>query len=1084
MLRIYHASAGSGKTYQLTYDYIHTLTKSESLNSHRNILAVTFTNKATAEMKSRIIGELNVLASGEKSPYRNNLMRDCKLDAEQLNAKAGKLLINILHDYSAFSVSTIDKFFQQIIRAFARDIGVNGSYNLELNKDDILQQAVDNLFVELSEKSNQQLLGWLTRFAEEKIEQSGSWDLRKPILKLGEEIFRESFQHRAEDTNKKLHDKDFLKNYIQKLSIIVGGFEQKMNVLVDECLNIVADNGLNPEDFKGGKNSGIRSLYKLKKKNFEPGKAFFKISDDEHECYSKTAPSHIRNAIIRAFHGGLQANLLKIKEMLEKDIASYYSALFIRKHLNTMGILTDLAVQIRKLTTDQNIMLINDSNLLLNKIIDKSDSPFIYEKTGSFINHFMIDEFQDTSQLQWQNFLPLIENSMADNHFNLVVGDVKQSIYRWRNSDWKLLESGIYQDIDPTSIEDKTLETNWRSDSNIVEFNNALFDVAASALQRLLNESLDEMPENNPATDALRNKIEHAYSDLKQQISPGKGEGRVQYNFIDTEDTDDGENWKDLSLNALAPLLEDFQDRGYKPSDVCILVRANNDVPLIVNKLLNYKSSTEARPGYSYDIMGTEGLLPTTSPAVRFLIGIMQLFIHPDDKTARIIVAYEYARGCMRLQHDIALNRVLSTPQIENTLCTLFSADENELLNKLKYCPLFEMTEKIIRIFGLANWNADFIFLQAFQDMVFNFSTGKTSDLNHFLLWWDRTGSKQSISIPENENAFRIMTIHKSKGLDFKAVVIPFCDWKLDSSMRNILWLTSTESPFSELPLLPVEYNKTLSKTIFANEYFQEKMQYYIDNLNLAYVAFTRARHELICFSPKIKPKKDGTVSINRFGSLVYQCFTASQSQYMNSGFSATENKFETGKPVSIRYIEKQQENHMQKMSDYPSCDIGNRLKIRHRIGKVNRNETDINESPLDYGNLMHELFCEMKRPEESKLLIDRFIREGRINSREAAIIESDLHAFLQIPETAEWFADGWQVLNETTILVPGGHSYRPDRIVIRNNEAIVVDYKFGENELKSHRRQVENYRALLHQMGFTTRAYLCYVKLRKVVLL
>ncbi len=1083
MLRIYHASAGSGKTYQLTYDYILTLLRSENLNCHRNILAVTFTNKATSEMKSRIIEELNALANGQKSPYRNDLMQACNFNEQQLLVRAGKLLMRILHDYSAFSVCTIDKFFQQIIRAFARDIGVNASYNLELNKDDILQQAVDNLFTDLSEKNNRQLLVWLTRFAEEKIERSENWDLRRPILSLGEEIFRESFQHKAEDTNKMLHNKDFLKDYIGKLSIIIGGFEQRMNQLADNCLQVIDHHGLCLQDFKNGQKSPIFNLTKkIKKQQYDVSATFLRMIDDESECYSKATPSNTKNAIISAYHGGLQDNLLKIKGMLEKDIASYYTARFIRKHLNTMGILTDLAIQIRKLTTEQNIMLINDSNLLLNKIIDKSDSPFIYEKTGSFIRHFMIDEFQDTSRLQWQNFLPLIQNSMSAENFNLVVGDVKQSIYRWRNSDWKLLESGIYHDFDSESIEDKTLDTNWRSDSNIVGFNNAVFEVAAAGLQEKLNTELDEIPGSNPATDVLRSKIVNAYSDLKQLVSPGKGEGRVQYHFIDADDAEEGEKWKDMALKALPSLLEDFQERGYKPSDVCILVRANKDVSIIVNKLLSFKSSEEAKPGFSYDIMGTEGLLPVTSPAVRFMLGIMQLFLDPEDKTTRIIVAYEYARFRLGLPEADALSRVLSEPENENTLCVLFSKEENEVLNKLKYSPLFEMTEKMIRMFGLAQWNSDFLFLQAFQDMVFKFSTGKTSDLNNFLQWWDRTGAKQSISIPENENAFRIMTIHKSKGLDFKAVIIPFCDWKLGSQSNDILWCTTTVSPFCELPLLPVEYNKLLSKTIFAHEYFMEKMQYYIDNLNMAYVAFTRARHELICFSPKPKPNKEGKVNISTFGSLAYHCFETAQSNFLSDGFSAAANKFEAGQPVYLQYDGKEQKNSMIIMRDYPSCEIGTRLKIRHRIGKINREDADVTESPMDYGNLMHELLCEVNRPEDEQPVIDRFIREGRINSREAAIIEADMQAFWQLPETAEWFGDGIQIMNETTILAPGGHAYRPDRIVLLGNEATIIDYKFGETETNAHLRQVENYRSLLHQMGYQTRGFVCYVKLRKVV--
>jgi ATP-dependent exoDNAse (exonuclease V) beta subunit len=434
---------------------------------------VTFTNKATEEMKSRILKELHALSTDQKSDYRADLMTTYSLTSDAVNHRARKILIAILHDYSSFSISTIDKFFQQVIRAFAREIGVQGGYNLELDSDATLQQSIDNLFLDLNNEENNQLLTWLTNFAEERIEQSESWNPRKNIETLGKEIFKESYQNKAEETNRKLHDREFLSSYRTKLRLVKTTFEDKVTGLAKQLLQQIHNAGLTTESFKYGKASGMNNLNKIIAGDYNLNERFRASGEAVENCYTaKTTPKDVISAIENTYNPAFQQGINQLIEWLENDIIFYNSAVIILKNLNTLGILSDLAMHVKKLTDQQNSMLISDSNMLLNRIIDNSDTPFVYEKTGVNIDHFMVDEFQDTSVLQWKNFLPLISNSLAAGNFNLVVGDLKQSIYRWRNSDWKLLDEHVFNDFRKDQLAVTNLDTNWRSDINIVAFNN------------------------------------------------------------------------------------------------------------------------------------------------------------------------------------------------------------------------------------------------------------------------------------------------------------------------------------------------------------------------------------------------------------------------------------------------------------------------------------------------------------------------------------------------------------------------------------------------------------------------------------
>jgi len=1084
MLNIYRASAGSGKTYRLTQDYIHLLFDPQKERAHRRILAVTFTNKATDEMKSRILKELHALAQGVASDYRADLMAKFRMDEQTVNERAKHILTNILHDYSSFSISTIDRFFQQVIRSFARDIGVHGGYNLELDSSSTLEQSVDNLFLDLSKAENRQLLNWLTEFAEERIEQSENWNMRGNIMELGREVFKESYQHKAEDTNKKLHEREFLSNYRKSLRKIKTDFETRVKLVASEGMRIMARNGLTHEDFAY---KTTNTLEKIVGGKFEISNRFIGFATDVSNCYTKSKPQDIKSAIETAYQNGLQKCFVDIVELLQVEIITYNSAILVLKHINTLGILSDLAVQIKKLTDEQNTMLISDTNLLLNKIIDNSDAPFVYEKTGIHVDNYMIDEFQDTSTLQWKNFQPLLDNSLSAGKFNLVVGDVKQSIYRWRNSDWKLLDEKILTDFRPEQIHEENLETNWRSDKNIIDFNNSFFYRAAQLLQSKLNENLQAVLPVYPSLETLTHKIEHAYANIHQQISPKAATGRVQVSFIPRDENEDG--WKAESLERLPAILEKLQAQGYRAADICILVRKNDEEQQVIHKLLNYKTTAEAKPDYCYDIMGNEGLLIGAAASVRFVLGVLQLFVNPTDSIQQTIVNYEYARGRQNKSENEALNACFSTtPKKENVFSPLFSNSENNQLYALQHSSLYDMVEQIISLFGVGAWHNEAVFVQAFQDVVFRFSNNKTADLNSFLTWWKKHGEKQCISTPDNQNAMRIMTVHKSKGLDFKVVVMPFCDWDIDSRMRNILWCEPTVAPFNELPLLPIEYGSKLGNSFFAESYFDEQMHQYIDSLNVAYVAFTRAKNELICLSPAPKKEVEGLDKINSLSALLTTCFQVNtpglDAQFipLTNSFNEQEKVFELGEPTQAVYRDKPSTDINEKVNDYPSVSSSDRLRIRHQSLDYLLENQQLTDSRLNYGIIMHDILKQITHKSDQQSAIADLVRSGRISEEESKTVAEELQHFWNMPETESWFSPDAKVLNETTILIPTGEQYRPDRVVIRGNEATIIDYKFGDKESKTYLQQVKQYMNLIAETGYITNGFVCYVSLKKVV--
>lgn len=1041
MLTIYQASAGSGKTYTLAKRYISLLLSQRQPHAHRSILAVTFTHKATNEMKNRIIKELHALGCGAPSAYRQDLMQENHCDAPEIDRRAAMALTDILQDYSHFAISTIDSFFQQVVRSFAREIGLPGSYNVGLDANDLLAQAIDQMFFELGETQNQTLLQWLTYFAEHNINEGKSWNPQKAMEKFGAEIFKENYQNILAAANKQLHEKAFLANYQKILKNIKTTFEQSARQLGTKGLQLIQKYGLETSSFKGGSTQSPMKLFeKLAAGDITvPADKFAACADDVQQCYKASDPPGLQNAISDLHANGLSQLMRRVIELFDKDYKNYMSAKEIAGNLDALGIMADLSAYIRKVTEEQNIMPLADTPLLLHHIIDGSDTPFIYEKIGVRIRHYMIDEFQDTSAMQWQNFRPLIANSVSAHNENLVVGDVKQSIYRWRNSDWTLLDSTVPNDslLEPHM---EVLGTNWRSKRDIVEFNNALFGQLPALLQ-------SKLPEQYAA------RLAHAYENLVQQPHQ-QDNGYVQISFI--EKTDENHDWKETAQTRLLDEIGHARERGTALHEMAILTRTRAEAQSITQCLIAQK----------IPVISSEGLLLANSPAVRFLTGLLYVLADPADDIHRTIANFEYARNSRRLPHDEALLAATTADGL------LFSHDEWQEVTQVAHASLFDVVQQAIRTFRVQEWENAPVFVQAFSDYVFDYMAAHPADIRDFMETWEKSGQKTTIAMPEVKDAIQIMTIHKAKGLEFKTVFIPYCEWETDSRKRNTLWCMPQAEPFDRLSPVPVPYSSRLQNTIFAAEYEEERMQIYIDNLNILYVAFTRPERELYAFCPK--PNTAGKSESKEISHLLWQCLGAE-----------TDERSVYSRGTRCTYAHAAGDGLTPRTGSQPLQTIGAEAHAPRNTGIRLRLKTQAprtgdelsEENRLDLGVAMHEILRNIKyRPDQEKAIGD-MVGSGRINRNEAALVRAQLDKFWQMEGTAEWFGGKYQVLTEAEILTPEGSVYRPDRLMTNGQEAVIVDYKFGNAKRPEHIRQVRTYMRLTAQMGYAVRGFLCYIE-------
>ena len=1098
-LKIYKASAGSGKTFRLALEYLKIALAGEW--NYKNILAVTFTNKATTEMKERVIEELYVLAQEQPSAYLPLLVQEMGLPEVVLAERARKSLKRILHDYSRFSISTIDSFFQRVIKSFNRELGINVAYQVDLEDNLILEEAVDELLLSIEE--NPELLEWLKKFANEKIREGGGWNLKNDILKLGSQIYNETFKALNQTLYEKINDKAFINAYKKELNAVIHQFENNLKRIGKAGLNVMEQRGLSVDDFKYKKSGAAASFQRLADLNLDkwPAKRALKASEELDEWTGKKDPAPVVEAA-----AALQALLLEAITFFYQKLHEYNSAKLIVSQLYTLGILVDLQAMVRRVTQEKGVVLISDSGSLLKSIIDDSDAPFIYEKTGVFYNHFMIDEFQDTSGLQWGNFQPLIANALAEDHLGMVVGDVKQAIYRWRNGDWNLLASEVNNQFPANGTEEETLQKNWRSTGNIIRFNNSIFQILPQLFQQHINA---ELAENRLEDQEMESQIESIYGQSLQEIANTRleNDGAIRMRFLENGKDVDPEELRAQILDELVASIKEVQDRGASAHEIAVLVRTKGDAKEIADRLLKEK---DAETKYNFNILSSESLYVKNSAAVSLVLALLQLLADPNDKVALALANHLYYNELFDSLDALGKVPSLTVPKSDQMAISFESfdkpketslfeklTDQNNNLSDFLLSDYFtetlsgrniqEISLKICELFNLFELQDELAYLQAFIDQLAAFMKSRTTDISAFLIWWEEQGQKKTIAVSEELDAIRIQTIHKAKGLEYNYVFIPFCDWKMDVSPQHapILWCQPKLPPFDQLELVPVKFGKDMGESIFFREYFQEKISNYIDNLNLLYVAFTRARTALFTWS--VTSGKFTTMADALLQSLEKADHFALQGEEslfcdLLASYDSEEKTFELGSFQFPKSSKETKKDHCLVLDKFRFADFHSYLKLRKRNEHFFV-EDELASTKVNKGRIFHEVLAQIATHEDVEAAVKDLVFRGVIQQAEGEAMKMQIHELIIAPEVTAWFNGSYRVLNERSVITGANGVKRPDRIMLNDDELIVVDYKSGEKELEKYHYQVGNYMKELRKCGYpNVTGYIWYTHLNKRV--
>jgi ATP-dependent exoDNAse (exonuclease V) beta subunit len=979
-LDIYRASAGSGKTHTLAHKYVRILLdakKKDDEVTYKNILAVTFTNKATEEMKSRIVSILYKLSKGDKT----ELKEMGHLPAKEVQERAKTILTAILHDYSNFQVSTIDRFFQQVFRAFARELGSFSNYRVELSDEDVLSHAIDEMLSgmdDVSKEDADKLYKIINGFALDQWRYNNKPKYTDQLLDFAKLFIKEDFKKKAADYKP---EAEAIDRVGRNAAAVAAKFEKDLKDLANEAMAAMAAQGLTVDDFPYRQKGGMGQVQKYAAGEIKvPGQRL--ISLEAEGCNNNP---------------GICALLTKIIKLFGGEYAKYRTAVIIRNNLGVMKIFGGIYDALESYLKENNIMLLGETTDALHKMTAGSDTPFIYERIGTRIDHYLLDEFQDFSLMQWDNFKPLLADSLDKGYDNLIVGDVKQSIYRWRSSDWNTLESGVDKDLKGKNISSKPLNVNYRSDKVIVDFNNDFFYSVTR--------------KDGGAFDGDET-IDKVYSDCRQTSKSECG-GHVKVTFFEGKD----ENDDVPSLAMLKGEIGRLEKMGYPLSDVYILVRTNREAAAAAARLI----------ADGYDVITEESLVVGTSGYVQRIIAVLKYMVNPQD--------------------------AVNTQILKEMGLDVDAVD-------LSGNSLYDVCENIVRSLGEELMKGQMPYLMTFMDVVLDYMRDRGSDISGFVKWWEDTGCKQAISAPKGANAVRIMTIHKAKGLGCPVVIMPFFHEALAPGSLHANYMWCKEEKEFDTGLMPVAFRSDVSESSLNEYYDREALYYKMDALNTAYVAFTRAEHELIVFA-KLVPSKPGI-------SNKLQDYLAGKldGDVYEVGESVP---YVAGKEDSIRRL---------CLSGYNSIPMEG-TDGKKRLALIYRGSDFFDPEGRDAarrrGIVMHDILSRINTEADVASSVDAAVAGGELAAAERDDTIARVGEMLDSVKSYGWFSGEGDILNELSIIDTDGQVYRPDRVILSGGNAVVVDYKFGERH-GGYRKQVGRYMDMLRQMGYEkVEGYLWY---------
>lgn len=1027
--KIYNASAGSGKTFTLAKSYLKILIASNDYNKFRSILALTFTNKAVGEMKERIIMMLKVFSTKENldnpHPMFIDICKDLSIAKADLNTKSKQILKHIIHNYGAFDISTIDGFTHRVIRTFAHDLKLPVNFEVELDQERLLSEAVDSLIAKAG--TDKELTKILVDFAIEKADDDKSWDISYDFNKISKLLVNEN-----DSAAIKILDAKTIEEFQQlkiQLAKDIETLEKAIVSVANSTLDLIEESGLQFDDFN--RKSLPKHFESLASKtinlNFSSawqadlieGNSLYpaRVSDANASTIESIQP-YLAEAFIKSKTSVFE---LKLKK-------GFY------KNMTPLSVLNAIQKEVNAIKNEQNKMLISEFNTIIGTEIKDQPTPFIYERLGEKFKHYFIDEFQDTSKMQWENLVPLLDNALSTSSGSaMLVGDAKQAIYRWRGGEAEQFINLYNLTENPFPIEAQVLplETNYRSAKSVITFNNAFFKFLSGAHFS-----------NTVYANLYQNSRQNLHSTTQ---------GYVNLNFLDIKQEDDNDQrYAQQTLDTV----KQCQENGYKLEDICVIVRKRKQ-GVVVAKYLSEHGIT---------ITSSETLLLKNSDKVIFLNAFLKLLLQPTNKALKIeVLTFLAEQHCIEDKHQffaLYINKEINAFFESLEALQIFTNKE-----KLLQLPLYELIEELIRVFKL-NTTSD-AYLQFYLDFVLEFTQNQNTDLSAFLRHFEKKEDNLSVVSPENRDAVRIMTIHKSKGLEFSVVIFPFADLNIYRELEPKVWFPLAENTYHNFKTLLINYNKDVEH--FGDEgksiYNKHQAQLELDNINLLYVVLTRAVEQLYVISKKdINPK--GIVNTNTYAGMLItylQNIGNWSDNQLVYGFGESDKKVQTIPNALLDPIE---------LISVPKEDHD--LSIITKSGLLWDTQQ---EKAIERGNLVHLILSKIKTKQDLDLAFNELLFEGAITNEQINQLKSVVISVLEHPKLKLYFEDGFDVYNERDIITNTGQLLRPDRLNINTlKDVILIDYKTGEKK-SYHQSQLNDYDFVLKEMNYkVTKKILVYI--------
>ncbi len=1031
--KVYKSSAGSGKTYTIVREYLSLALGTEQSSKVKNILAITFTNNSASEMKERIIKMLYEFSSGEPKGTALSMFNELQslhgISPLELQKRALQTLKYILHHYTSFSVSTIDKFNHKIIRSFAFDLGLSVNFSPETDATPTLRDTVDELLGNIGEQNYQELTKILISFVEDLLEKDKGWNIQKKLLEFSKQLLEE----KTARILKSLSGID-IKGYIeisQSLGQYINQYKKEITQIGEKGIQVIEDNHIEPDLLAGGANAGVKKYFSYLQ-NFKDDSIVPKNSIANYFANGKLYSSKAKAEQIKAIEA-ISTLLTQYYNEAQKIITQKHSSYLFYKNVKdniyTMALYNELDVVFSEQKKANNILFISEFNKIISAAVTNEPVPFIYEKIGEKYHHFLIDEFQDTSSMQWQNILPLMHNSLSQGIMNMIVGDAKQSIYRWRNSQVEQFVQlpQIYKTVDDTqspALEEQekalknnyieyNLDTNYRSKKNIIDFNNDFF---------------------NKILETGNDKIKAIYQQVKQKPQPNNTGGTIHYTeYMKNESEESKEEWM---CRQTLEIINLCKQKGYSQKDIAVICRKNKEGAQIATYLLEN----------NIDVISKESLLLSSSPEVKIIMEIMKLLNNPNNEISVASIKYYF-------KHKHHFNDSFQGINTLNSLLQFF--EENNIvisINELMKQGLYEICNSLCISLGL-NRKPN-VYLQFFLDNIYSFGQ-ETRNIDELLDWWEDQQDTLSICIPEGEDAVNILTINTSKGLQFPVVIVPGADLT-GKQNDNKLWINLKSK---QLPLLNglnyayANFIRGLEQTDFADQYREESEKILLDDINLLYVAFTRPEDHLFILSL-------GRNTFSQVASKYLVPYFNSPSGFEDVIINKQTFKRSGGEIAQVNKNTKAPKEQLQ-ITNITNHNWKNKLETENKTYN-----THWQQEQILYGNMVHLLLSEINTDKDIEKVIYKYKFNIEQGGLQVSTLKEKLHEVLNMDTVKKYYDGKYSLKRENSIIDEKGTIYRPDLIAIKEKQAVIIDYKTGIPQ-KKYAEQINNYALLLEKMGY-----------------